>query len=347
MNLELLKRLSEVSGIPGREERVTAIVRGELEGLVDELREDAMGNLIAFKRGSGQTKGSRRRVMLSAHMDEIGFMVSFVDEKGFLRVQPLGGFDLRNLFARSVTVCTATGDLPGILNPAALPTHVADESERKKIPPIKDFVVDLGLPPEEVRARARVGDPITLEQRFREVGNLLVGKALDNRACVYAQLEVLRALRGKAHADDLYAVFSTQEEIGLRGALTAAFGVEPDVGVALDTTLAINYPRLEPEDAVTVAGGGVGIKLFDSSMVSTRWLVDEFIAAADRHEIPYQLEVLPMGGTDGGSIQRSRAGVPTITLSLPTRYIHTIQEAVHRSDLDAQIRLLRVWLEAR
>ena len=133
----------------------------------------------------------------------------------------------------------------------------------------------------------------------------------------------------------------------MRGALTAAFGVEPDIGIALDTTLAINYPRLEPEHAVTVAGGGVGIKLFDSSMISTRWLVDEFIAAAEKHEIPYQLEVLPMGGTDGGSIQRSRAGVPTITLSLPTRYIHTIQEAVHRVDLDAQIKLLRVWLEAR
>ena len=343
MNLQLLKKLSEVSGVSGREERVTAMVRAELEGLVDDVREDAMGNLIAFKRGNGKGK----RVMLSAHMDEIGFMVSFVDEKGFLRVQPLGGFDNRNLFARSVTVCTATGDLSGILNPAALPTHIADEAERKKIPAIKDFVIDLGLPPDQVKSRVRVGDPISLDQTFREVGDLLVGKALDNRACVYTQLEVLRAFQGKTYADDLYAVFSVQEEIGLRGALTAAFGVEPEIGIALDTTLAVNYPRLEPEHAITVAGAGVGIKLFDSSMVSTRWLVDEFIAAAEHHEIPYQLEVLPFGGTDGGSIQRSRAGVPTITLSLPTRYIHTIQEAVHRVDLDAQIRLLTVWLEAR
>jgi putative aminopeptidase FrvX len=342
MNLQLLKRLSEVSGVSGREERVTALVRAELEGLADEVRQDALGNLIALKRGTG-----KRRVMLSAHMDEIGFMVSHVDEKGYLRVQPLGGFDLRNLFARGVTVCAKGGDLSGILNPAALPTHIADESERKKIPPIKDFVVDLGLPPDEVQAKVRVGDPVTLDQTFREVGNLLVGKALDNRACVYVQLEVLRVLKGKPHADDVYAVFSVQEEIGLRGALTAAYGIEPDVGVALDTTLAVNYPRLYPEDVITVAGGGVGIKLFDSSMISTRWLVDEFIAAAEQHEIPYQLEVLPMGGTDGGAIQRSRAGVPNITLSLPTRYIHTIQEAIHRVDLEAQIRLLTVWLEAQ
>jgi endoglucanase len=141
--------------------------------------------------------------------------------------------------------------------------------------------------------------------------------------------------------------FSTQEEVGLRGALTAAYGVEPDIGVALDVTLAVNYPRLFPEDAVSQAGAGVAIKLFDSSMISTRWLVDQFVETAERHKIPYQLEVLPLGGTDGGAIQRSRAGVPSITLSLPTRYIHTIQEAVHRDDVKHQIELLTAWLEGR
>ncbi len=347
MNTDLLRRLSEVNGVPGREERVRALVLDAIGNLIDDVREDALGNLIAFKAGKGGKKGQRRRVMLSAHMDEIGFMVRYVDDKGYLRVQPLGGFDNRVLFARSVTVSTKSGDLPGILNPASLPTHIADEAERKKIPAMKDFVIDLGLPPKDVLSRVRIGDSVTLDQTFREVGHYFVGKAMDDRACVFTQIETLRNLKRKSHPDDIYAVFSAQEEVGLRGALTAAYGVEPDIGVALDVTLAVNYPHLLPEDAVSQAGAGVAIKLFDSSMISTRWLVDQFVDTAERHKIPYQLEVLPLGGTDGGAIQRSRAGVPSITLSLPTRYIHTIQEAVHRDDVKHQIELLTVWLEGR
>ena len=346
MNIPLLKVLSEVTGVPGREERVREIVERELRGLVDEVREDALGNLIALKRATLKTKktSSVRKVMLSAHMDEIGFIVKFLDEKGFLRVQQLGGFDARNLFARQVVVCTKDGDLPGILQPSGRPIHISTLEDRSKNPEIRQFFVDTGLSGDEVKQKVRVGDPVGLTQTFREVGAYVAGKSLDDRASVWVLLETLRALKGKQHSDDIYAVFSVQEEIGLRGAIVAAYSIEPDIGIGLDTTLAVDIPDVKSDESVTVTGNGVGIKVFDSSMVATHWLVEEFANLAEKKKIKYQLEVLPLGGTDAGAIQRSRAGVASITLSLPSRYVHTVQETVHKDDLAAELKLLVAWL---
>ena len=340
MNLELLGRLSETFAVPSREERVRELVRAELAGLVGDIREDALGNLIAVKRGTGP-----RSVMISAHMDEIGFIVKFIDKDGFLRVQQLGGFDARNLFARNVVVCTAGGDLPGILHPSGKPVHLSTEEERKKIPEIKEFMVDLGLPADEVKRLVRIGDPVALEQTFRTVGHFLVGKALDDRVSVWVLIEVLRALRDVPHEWTIHAVFSTQEEVGLRGAIPAAFGLEPDIGIALDTTIAADTPGVPEDEAVCRSGAGVGIKIMDGASLSAPHLVREFIALAERNAIAYQLEVLPLGGTDAAGIQRSRAGVPVITLSTPSRYVHTVQEAVHRDDLAATLALLLAWLK--
>ncbi len=346
MNIALLKTLSEVTGVPGREERVREIVQRELKGLVDEVRIDALGNLIALKHATVKPKKSSsvRKVMLSAHMDEIGFMVKFIDDKGFLRVQQLGGFDARNLFARQVVVCSKDGDLPGILQPAGRPIHISSAEERAKNPEIKQFFVDTGLSADEVKKKVRIGDPVGLTQTFREVGAYVAGKCLDDRIWVFVLLETLKALKGKQHKDDIYAVFSVQEEIGLRGAVVAAYGIEPDIGIGLDTTLAVDIPGVEKDESVTVTGNGVGIKVFDSSMVATHWLVEEFAGLADQKKIKYQLEVLPLGGTDAGAIQRSRAGAASITLSLPSRYVHTVQETVHKDDLAAALALLTAWL---
>lgn len=347
MDLGLLGRLSAAAGIPSREERVRAIVREAISDLVDETRIDALGNLIAVKRAAAPAAERRERIMVAAHMDEIGFLVRHIDEKGFVRVHNTGGFDTRNLFARHVIVWTRDGDLPGILYPGTRPVHIANEEERKKIPEVKDFFVDLGLPLDEVQARVRVGDPVTLVQEMRPVGNFVSGKDMDDRVAVFVLIEALKALREKPLPHDLYAVFTTQEEVGLRGAQVSAFGVEPTVGIALDTTLAVDIPGTPTEEAVTRVGAGVGIKVMDSASISTRWLVDEFTALAERHSIPYQLEVLPLGGTDASAIQRSRAGVPTITLSVPTRYIHTVVEACHVADIQATIDLLVAFLTAR
>ncbi len=342
LRLDLLRQLSDLNGVPGNEDAVRDLVLRELEGLADEVRVDALGNVFALRGGEGE--GKRERVMLSAHMDEIGFLVSFIDERGFLRLQALGGFDTRNLFARNVTVQTRGGPLPGVMTPGGKPVHIATPEDRKKVPEVKEFFVDLGLDGEEVKRRVRVGDMVTLDQTARQVGKLTVGKAMDDRASVFLQLEVLRRFRDTRPRHDVVAVFSVQEEVGLRGATVAAYGAEPTLGIGLDVTLAVDTPGVGPEEAVTRLGDGIGIKVFDSTMISTRWLVDDLVDLAEREGIRYQLEVLPLGGTDGAAIQKSRAGVPSVTLSIPTRYIHTIVEAVHEDDLRAGVDLLAAYL---
>ena len=334
--MELLKQLSEIGGVPGREERVRELLQGELEGVVDALETDAMGNLIAHKKGEG------KRVMLSAHMDEIGFYVKFVDDKGFLRVQNVGGFDTRNLFARPVTVHAKEGDVVGVMNPVTKPVHIASEEERKKIPKMNEFMIDLGLDAEEVKKKVRVGDPVTLIQEFRDLGEVVTGKALDDRVNCWILVQVLKRLESPAY--DVCAVFSVQEEVGLRGATTGAFGVEPEIGIALDTTLAVDTPGMSDDQRITELGAGTALKIMDSASISTRWLLDEFVEVAEKNNIPYQLEILPLGGTDAGAIQRSRAGVPTLTISTPSRYVHTVTEMVSKSDVNAAIDLLTHFL---
>ncbi|WMT57411.1 M42 family metallopeptidase [Truepera radiovictrix] len=340
LDMELLKQLSEVGGVPGREERVRALLRGALEGHVDSLEEDALGNLVAVKTSK---KKKAKRVMLSAHMDEIGFYVRFVDDAGFLRVHNVGGFDTRNLFARAVTVHAKEGDLIGVLNPAVKPVHLSTPEERKKVPELAEFAVDLGLSAEEVRARVRLGDPVTLRQPFVDLGAVVTGKALDDRVNCFILAQLLRQLDKPSH--HVCAVFSVQEEVGLRGATTSAYALEPDIGIALDTTLAVDTPGAPPEGRVTQLGGGVALKVMDSASISTRWLLDAFAALAEERGVPYQLEVLPLGGTDAGAIQRSRKGVATLTLSIPSRYVHTVTEMVAKRDVEASLALLKAYLQ--
>src|SRR5690606_8954765 len=298
-------------GVPGREERVRELIERELEGVVDELSVDAMGNLTAVKRAA---KDGSPRAMIAAHMDEIGFFVRHIDDKGFIRLQRVGGFDPRNLFARQVTVHASISgkELIGVMNPAGKPIHISTADERSKVPDIDAFYVDLGQDGDAVRAKVRIGDMITLNQQFIDMGDVVTGKALDDRAGCWVLIQSLKRLDNPAL--EVHAVFTVQEEVGLRGARTGAFRVEPDVGIALDTTLAVDTPDVGEHFRVTQLGKGVGLKVMDSSAISTRWLLDEFIALADKHDIKYQLEVLPLGGTDAGAIQQIRAGVASITL---------------------------------
>lgn len=336
----LLARLSKIGGVPGREERVRDLVAAELDGSVDSLETDAMGNLIARKKSK---KKGAKRVLVAAHMDEIGFYVRFVDDSGFLRVQPLGGFDARTLFARQVTVHTGGGEeLVGVLNPGVKPIHIAPPDEREQVPKLTDFFVDTGLDADTVRAKVKLGDPVTLRQPFVDLGAVVTGKALDDRVNCFILVELLKTLKKPAH--DVYAVFSTQEEVGLRGATTAAYTIEPDIGIALDTTLAVDIPGTPAEQRVTKLGEGVALKVMDSSMISTKWLLDEFVALADKYAVPYQLELLPLGGTDAGAMQRSRKGVASLTLSIPSRYVHTVTEMVAKRDVEGSLSLLQHFL---
>ncbi len=340
--MEILERLTELAGVPGREERVRGFIEERIREYVDDLETDALGNLHAVKRSGAE---GARTLMVAAHMDEIGFVVRFIDDRGFLRLQSVGGFDPRNLFARQVTVHgSLTGrELVGVLNPAGKPIHLSSPEERSKVPQLDTFFVDLGLDAQRVRELVRVGDMVTLRQPFADLGDVVTGKALDDRAGCWILMEALK--RVKDPAMEIHAVFTVQEEVGLRGAGTGAFKVAPDVAVALDTTLAVDTPDSRDDLRVTELGKGTAIKVMDGASISTRWLVDAFIALAERREVPYQLEVLPLGGTDAAAMQRSREGVPSITLSTPSRYVHTVTEMVSKADLDAAVSLLTAAIE--
>jgi tetrahedral aminopeptidase len=339
LNLDLARRLLDAPGIAGREEQVRAIVREEMTSLVDDVQVDALGSVIGVKRGSSGPK-----VMLAAHMDEIGFMVRYIDENGFIRLQNVGGFDPRVLPAQRVRVHTRSGEiLTGALQLASKPIHLLATSEIKA-PKLTQLYVDLGLSADDVNEKVDIGDMVTMDRSVVQVGNNLMSRAIDDRINVFVMLEVLRALG--QHECEVIAVATTQEEVGLRGAQTAAYGVDPDVGVALDVTVAGDSPGVDKQDRVTKLGGGVAIKAFDSSHIPNYKLVNHFRDIAREKEIPHQVEILSRGGTDAGPMQRSRGGVPVITISMPTRYLHTVNEMVSIDDLKSAIALLTAYLES-
>jgi endoglucanase len=350
MNTDLLRRLCETPGVPGREERVRDLIEGEIGGLFDEVHTDAMGSLICTRHATGGAKKKKRsRVMIAAHMDEIGFYVRHVDSDGFLWLNPAGGFDTRNLFSRRVLVCCKGGDHIGVMNPGGKPVHIASPEEKKKVPEVEEFFVDLGMDPARVKRTVRVGDYVVMHEPFVEQPRTLVSKALDNRVACFVAIEAVRAIaKSKAaaakHACDLIVVFTVQEEVGLRGATTAANAVGADIGIGLDTTLAVDTPGVPEASRVTKHGDGVGIMIQDSSMIGDHALNDELCAVAKRKKIPHQRCILPRGGQDGAAIQRAGIGARTAAVVCGTRYIHTVTESVDRGDLQAAIDLLAAWV---
>jgi putative aminopeptidase FrvX len=339
--VELLKTLCESSGIPGQEGRLREIVSNELDAICDASKIDGLGNLI-FRKDA--TKGKDpKKLMVAAHMDEIGFVVSHIEESGLLRLVPLGGHDPRNMVAQRVNVAGKKGDLTGLLYPGVKPPHIQTDADRGKKLTIPDFVVDLHLPVARVKRDVEIGTMVTLQRDFAEIGEGYSCKALDNRVALYVMIEAMKA--AKSFGFETYAVSTVQEEIGLRGAGVSAFGVEPDVGVALDTTIAADIPGVPEHEQVTRLGDGVAIKLMDSASISHTGLVQHAKSLAAKRKIKTQMEILPRGGTDAGAIQRIRAGVPVITFSIPTRYIHTSVELVNKKDVQGAVKLLAAFLE--
>jgi endoglucanase len=338
--MELLRRLAEAPGIPGREEKVSQMVKEALEGYVDEIRTDVLGNVIARKNGSGPSP--RLKVMIAAHMDEIGFFVTHVDEKtGFLRVDPVGGFDPRVLIAQRVIVHSESGDYIGVMG--IKPVHVLKEEEKKKAPEIEDIFIDLGLSADAAKEKVRVGDSVTLKQDLVEFGELVSCKALDDRVGIYVMIEAIK--RVGEHEVDIYLVATTQEEVGIRGARVSSFGIAPDIGIAVDVTVANDIPGVEEPRRVTKLGDGVAIKVKDSSSISNPYLVSKLKEIAAEKGIKYQMEILPRGGTDAGALQLTREGAAAATISIPTRYIHSVVESAHKKDIEAAIDLLAGFLE--
>ena len=339
LNLELLRSLTQTPGIASREDQVRDVVAAELAPLVDELSVDRLGNLTGIRHGTGGP-----RVAIAAHIDEIGFLVRHIDESGFIRLQQVGGFDPRTLVAQRVRVHTRGGEsLPGVVQPATKPIHLQKGAERKDLT-LDDLFVDLAIPGESVRERVSLGDMVTMERDLELMGDTVVSKALDDRLGVYVMIETVRALKDTSAT--VIAVATTQEEVGLRGARTSAFAANADIAIALDVTIAGDIPGNSADSYVTKLGAGAGIKLFDSSQLPNAAINDHLREIAEQEEIPVQLEVLPAGGTDAAAYQQALSGAYTSTISIPTRYVHTVNEMANVKDIQACVDLLVAFIEA-
>jgi tetrahedral aminopeptidase len=259
-----------------------------------------------------------------------------------LRIQPVGGFDPRVLVAQRVRVHTRGEEgLPGVIHPGSKPIHLLQPGESKE-PKIEDLFVDLGLPADTIRERVQLGDMITLRRDFEVFGDVVTSKALDDRLGLYVMLEAIRAA-GDVVAE-IIAVATTQEEIGLRGATTSAYGVEADIAIALDVTIAGDTPGIPADASVTKLRSGTAIKMFDSSHIPNPNLVQHLREIAQAEDIPHQLEILPRGGTDAAAFQKARAGISATTISIPTRYVHTVNEMASVTDIQASVDLLAAFL---
>jgi endoglucanase len=327
--------MTETPGVSGYEHQVRDVVMEAFGRWADEVRTDTLGNVIALKKGTGDEP--RPSIMLATHMDEIGLMVSAL-EKGFLHFRQVGGYDDRVLLGQEVMV-HGRRDLPGIIG--GRPPHVLPAAERKKPIPHDKLLIDVGLSPEEVAAQVRVGDLVTMKRSTVTLeGDLVSGKAMDNRASVAAAAVCLEELAGRRHQWDVHAVATVQEEVGLKGAITSAYGLQPDLGIAIDVTFA-KQPGTPGEQTFELGKGptiGCGPNFHPK-------LQEALVAAAKGLEMDHQIEpAARVGGTDAVALQISRAGIPTGLLSIPLRSMHTPIETVSVKDVERVGRLLAAFI---
>ena len=337
INTKLLAEICEVAGAPGHEQRVREIVLREVKPLVDEIKIDNMGNVVAIKKGK-----EGKKVMIGAHMDEIGFIVTHIDDSGFVFFHTLGGFDPKTLTAQRVII-HGREDVIGVMG--SKPIHLMSPEDRNKVPKIKDYFIDTGRSKKELEKIISVGDTITRERELIEMGECINFKSLDNRVSVFILIEMLREMK-KTPPYDVYGVFTVQEEIGIRGANVSAMDINPDFGFGLDTTIAFDTPGSTKREQVSALGDGACIKVMDSSTVCDYRMVQYMKEIAKKKKIKTQLEILPAGGTDTAGIQRMNPGGSIAgAVSIPTRHIHQVIEMVHKKDVRNAIDLLRASVE--
>jgi tetrahedral aminopeptidase len=319
----LIRQLTEAYGPSGHEHHIREIIREEIKGVVDDVRVDVLGNLIAHKKGNGAT--SRKKIMLAAHMDEIGVMATHVDEKGFVRFASLGGVMPNTLVGHR---CRFENGVIGTFG------QEKKDSSRFEVRMDKMFI-DVGAT-DAKGVSVGVGDAAGFWREFADLGNRLISKAMDDRIGCAVLIQVLRDLKKSPH--EIFAVFTVQEEVGVRGATTSAYGVQPDVAIAIDVTDTGDTP--ESNTMAVALGKGPAIKVKDSGMLAHVGVKNALVQTAQENKIPYQLEVLVGGSTDAMAIQVSREGVPAGVISIPTRYVHTPSEMVDYDDVINSVRLL-------
>ena len=331
--MDLLKELCEMPGIPGYEDRVQDITRRELEKCCDEVTTDRVGNVYGLKKGAG--KEPRLKVMFAAHTDEIGLMVKHIDDDGFIHFVAVGGLDPRVLAARRVII-HGREDVRAIIAP--LPIWLGTPEDRQKSRQIDDLVIDTGRPGDEVKKLVRIGDPVSLDEDFQFLNDKIVtGRNFDNRMGVYCLLAAMA--RVKDPQADIYAVCTVQEEVGLRGAWAAAFSVEPDIGIAIDGSLASDIPYAAAKDKHCSLGQGTGIYIWDRLTIGHPKLINFLTDQCEANNIAYQRNM--GGGTDAAAIQKSRGGAIATTIGAPTRYMHSNTQLCHVDDIEATIQLIQ------
>ncbi|MFL7892547.1 MAG: M42 family metallopeptidase [Anaerolineales bacterium] len=323
--IKLLERLCNACSVSGDENEVREIVLDEIRAHADSVEVDALGNILATRKGVSSPRKKRLRVMIAAHMDEIGFMVIHREEDGIYRFDTVGGIDVRQLAGKPVLV--GHDHIPGVIG--AKPIHLTTSSERKNSISLDALRIDIGL---EGNQKIKLGERATFATKFTRVGPSIRAKALDDRLGVATLIELLKQAPQNI---DLLAAFTVQEEIGLRGAQVAAYALEPDLGIALDSTPAIDLPGWAQEENHlynTRLDAGPAIYLADSATLADPRLVRHFVDCAEENKLPFQFRQPGGGGTDAGAIHRSRAGVPSISISVPARYLHTAAGIARLSD---------------
>lgn len=335
---QMLKDLTDAKGIPGNEREPREVMKRYIEPFADSIGFDGIGSLIAEKKG-----GEGPRVMVAGHLDEVGFMISRIDDKGFLSFQTVGGWWSQVMLAQRVTIVTRDGkELTGVIG--SKPPHILTAEARKKPVDIKDMFIDIGASSKEEAMEwgVRPGDMAVPYFEFTVMNNpdYLLAKAWDNRIGCAIAIDVLRGLKGESHPNSVFGVGAVQEEIGLRGSGTAARKVKPDIGFAVDVGIAGDTPGVSSKEAEGKMGEGPQIVLYDASMVSHKGLRDLVVDTAEEHGIPYQFEFIPGGGTDAGSIHLANEGVPSLAICIPSRYIHSHAAMLHKKDYEHAVKLL-------
>ncbi len=332
----LLKRLTEACGAPGQEGEVRDLIRAEIEQYVDEIRTDALGNLIAVKNPTAQGP----KVMLAAHMDEVALMILGIEKNGFLRFRPIGGIDPRVLVAKTVLI--GPNKIPGVIG--SKPIHLQKPEERQRPIGIDELLIDIGAKDQaEAEKLVNLGDCAYFATQFEEFGqDKIKAKALDDRVGCALLIETLKG----NYSFPLYGVFTVQEEVGLRGARVAAYQVQPDIALVLEGTTASDVPGIEPHQHATSVGKGPALTVMDRSVIPHPPLVGQLMELAEKHGIPYQIRRTNTGGTDAGQIQLTAGGAKTAVISVPCRYIHSAASVMSKKDFDAALKLIKCYLQS-
>lgn len=336
--LVMLKDLTDANGIPGNEREVRDVMEGYIKPYADEVYTDNLGSLIAKKTGNADGP----KIMIAGHLDEVGFMVTRIDDKGFIYFQTVGGWWSQVMLAQRVTIMAKDGDVTGVIG--SKPPHILSAEARKKPVDIKDMFIDIGASSKKEAEEFGVkpGDSIVPYFEFTQLKNekMLLAKAWDNRIGCAIAIEVLKQLEGQDHPNIVYGVGTIQEEVGLRGARTSAHLIEPDIGFGVDVGIAGDTPGITDQEADSKLGEGPQIVLYDASMISHKGVRELVVETADEHKIPYQYATMAGGGTDSGSIHLTANGVPSLSITVATRYIHSHAAILHRDDFENAVKLI-------